>query len=113
MSSWYIPTTRVAILRGTTETEYGDVVPSETKAYTGIPAVVALSATQNLATGERAAILDKYAALVPRDTDIRTGDVLLDEYLGTKYSVLDVIEPQPIGPFRNAPLTATLTRIET
>jgi hypothetical protein len=112
MANWYIPTTKVTILRGTTETEYGDVVPSDTKVYTGIPAVVALSATQDLATGTRAVIRDKYAALVPKGTDIRAGDIVLDEYLGTKYSVLDVVDHQPTGPFRNAPITATLTLME-
>lgn len=113
MAIWYIPTTTVSILRGTTETEYGDIVPSDTKVYTNIPASIAEYSASVLTSDTRDEIINRFAGLVPNGTDVHEDDILLDEHYGRKFIVLAVADPQPMGPFKTAPVSVMLRYLET
>jgi hypothetical protein len=83
-----IATTRVSILRGTTEDAWGDEQDTDTPVYTGIPASLIEQSRRVTTRDDPTPRIVRYAvARVPARTDVTDQDRLLDERTGAKYIV--------------------------
>lgn len=97
--SAFIPTTRVAVLRGETTDEYGDPADSDTPVRGGVPiSLIEREQRVFVAAENRYTIVRFVAGRVRPHADIREADRLRDEATGSIYLVEAVSRPQsPIG----------------
>jgi hypothetical protein len=83
-----IATTRVSILRGTSEDAWGDEQDTDTAVYTGIPASLIEQSRRVTTRDDPTPRIVRYAvARVPADTDVTDQDRLRDERTGATYIV--------------------------
>ena len=102
-------TTRVSILRGTTENEYGDPVDNDTPAATGVPASIVEQSREvtDPTTGTPRVVRFLVGRFYP-GTDLQPGDRVKDEQDGTVF-IVDVIS-RPQNPVRAPDVRAELRR---
>jgi hypothetical protein len=93
----FVPTTTVAVLRGTDTDPYGDEVDTSTAVATGIPAAVTELTEQGFrrVTG-RAGVVEGFSIRVRSGVDVVEQDRLRDERSGAVYQVESVSHPQSI-----------------
>jgi hypothetical protein len=82
-------TTTISILRGDSAADaYGDIEPSDTPVYTGIPASI-MERTKHVFTADAPTpMIVRYSTgRVGNSTDLRVGDRIKDESSGVLYAV--------------------------
>lgn len=84
----YIPTTTVAILRGSTTDDHGDEVESTTAAYEGLPASIMERTRRVFGANEQQDRTVRLATgRLPAGTDVRDSDRIRDERTGHVYVI--------------------------
>lgn len=93
-----IANTRISILRGTEEDEFGNEVDSETPFLTGIPAALT-EQTRQEATGESATprVVRFTVCRVSSDTPVLESDRVKDEGTGVIYPIMGVSQTGGFG----------------
>jgi hypothetical protein len=85
------PTTTVSVLRGTTTTEFGDVVASGSAYLTGIPASLIERTRTGISQTDQSFRVYRYTvARLPYGTDVKDTDQIKDESTGAVYSIASV-----------------------
>ena len=95
-----IPNTTVTILGGNTESDYGDVLDSDTPAGAGIPCSI-IEGRQVVSTESdpQARVIRYYTGRLPYGTTVDDSQRLRDERTGYLYSIDNVTQPaNPIIP---------------
>lgn len=90
-----IPNTTITILGGNTESDYGDVLDSDTPAGSGIPASI-VEGRQVIGTehDQQARIIRYYTGRVPNGTVIDDTNRIRDERTGETYVIDNVTPPK-------------------
>ena len=84
-------TTTVSVLRGTTTTEFGDVIASLTPYLTGIPASLIERTRTGISQSDQSFRVYRYVvARLPYGTDVTDTDQIKDESTGIVYSIASV-----------------------
>jgi hypothetical protein len=89
-----VPNTTVTILGGNTESEYGDVLDSDTPAGTGIPCSI-VEGRQIVSTESdaQARAVNYYTGRLPNGTVVTEKNRLRDDRTGETYSIDHVTRP--------------------
>jgi hypothetical protein len=89
-----IPTTTVSLLAGTTATDYGDEVDSNTAVATGVPASI-IEGREVVATESdaQARVIRYYTGRVPVGTAVDSGQRIKDERSNQIYLIDNVTGP--------------------
>lgn len=108
---YHAATCRGSILRGTTESVFGDDEDNATVAASGVLARIKSKSRRVFdSTTQTARIVQVPTARMQSDTDIRPGDRFRDDTHGVTYAVIEVDQPDQQG--RESDLLIELKRVK-
>lgn len=103
----FIPTTTVALLRGTTVDTFGDEIDVDVPITTGLPAAVTENAQRSYRRAEgRGGQVETFTVRLRPGTDVTEQDRLRDERTGAVYLVTSVSHPQALTGLADVRVTA-------
>ena len=101
----------VAVLRGTTVNQFGDIIDADTAVYTGVRAgLYETNDTVFDPASQMPRTIRETKLWLPLALGVTTDDRIVDESTGDRYMVTEVVRPPALAPV-SVPLVYTIKRI--